>query len=435
MAGEKTPLIIKEDFEIPRPTSSWLGASFIMANIVLGSGLLNFPNAYYQAGGILSTLIIEFGSLLFVQTGIVIIGHCADLSRKDNYQDSVEYFVGRIGLIFCNIFIVVHDFGACTTFLVIVADQMDQVMLYVAGSSFCHYWYMNRYFTVTIVATVFILPFCFPKEIASFRFGSILGILTTVYLFILVIIKYFDPSTALMLEDVQIAHGPSSWVDVFKTIPTIVFSFEAHIEGVPIYASLKKRTLGDLTKTIMSSTIICVIVYNFVGIFGYLTFGQYVKSDILANYYPIDIPVIIGMAMVALKCVMTFPPVFFCARMVMMDVFGSKCQSHWGWSERRQRVVITIGMFIFSVFMALMVPSIGSIIALLGGSAALFIFIFPGLCLFKAYLNAQNFKEKLIRTAGIVFATIGAFLIGTVTSQSIIRYMSGEFDETEIECI
>lgn len=435
MANEKTPLIIKEDIDIPRPTSSWLGASFIMANIVLGSGLLNFPNAYKQAGGILSALLIEFGSLVFVQAGIMIIAHCADLARKDNYQDAVEHFVGRIGLFFCNIFIILHDFGACTTFLVIVADQMDQVMLYAAGSSFCHNWYMTRYFTVTVISIVLILPFCFPREIASFRFASILGILTTVYLFILVIIKYFDPTTTMMLEDIEISQRPASWVDIFKTIPTIVFSFEAHIEGVPIYASLRKRNLGDLFKTVLSSTIICVIVYNFVGIFGYLTFGQYVKSDILANYYPIDIPVIIGMAMVALKCVMTFPPVFFCARMVMIDVFGSMCHRRYGWSERRQRFVVTLGMFTFCLGIALTVPSIGSIIALLGGSAALFIFIFPGLCLFLAYLHAETSKDKTLRTAGIVFATIGAFLIGTVTSQSIIRYLSGEFDSTDVECI
>ncbi len=63
-----------------------------------------------------------------VQTGIVLIAYCSDIVRRNSYQDVVEEFTGKFGLFFCNIFIVVHDFGACVTFLVILADQLDQGM-------------------------------------------------------------------------------------------------------------------------------------------------------------------------------------------------------------------------------------------------------------------------------------------------------------------
>ncbi len=64
-----------------------------------------------------------------------------------------------------------------------------------------------------------------------------------------------------------------------------------------------------------------------------------------------------------------------CFRLVLIDVFG---KALCGDSEPRQRYIITIIVFIICVFLALIVPNIGSMITLLGGFSALFIFIFPG---------------------------------------------------------
>ncbi len=39
--------------------SSWITLAFILANIILGVGLLNFPQAYHDAGGIATCIIIQ----------------------------------------------------------------------------------------------------------------------------------------------------------------------------------------------------------------------------------------------------------------------------------------------------------------------------------------------------------------------------------------
>ena len=54
-------------------------------------------------------------------------------------------------------------------------------------------------------------------------------------------------------------------------------------------------------------------------------------------------------------------------------IAGKTCQK-----EVHRRVGVTFIFFIISLIIALYVPSIGSVIALLGGSAALFVFVFPG---------------------------------------------------------
>ena len=46
--------------------------------------------------------------------------------------------------------------------------------------------------------------------------------------------------------------------------------------------------------------------------------------------------------------------------------------------ERRRRVITTLIWFIITLLIALFIPDIGVIISLLGGLAAIFIFVFPG---------------------------------------------------------
>lgn len=48
---------------LPRGTSSPVGAVFIVVNAALGAGLLAFPQAFYNAGGVPYGVIIELVSV------------------------------------------------------------------------------------------------------------------------------------------------------------------------------------------------------------------------------------------------------------------------------------------------------------------------------------------------------------------------------------
>ena len=63
--------------------------------------------------------------------------------------------------------------------------------------------------------------------------------------------------------------------------------------------------------------------------------------------------------------------------MVFDDIIKEYCLKV-GCSEKKVLVLETVVLFIVSVVIAQAVPSIGSMISLLGGTASLFIFIFPG---------------------------------------------------------
>ena len=42
------------------PIPEWLSSSFIMTNIIVGIGLLNFPKAYADAGGLQIAVTLQF---------------------------------------------------------------------------------------------------------------------------------------------------------------------------------------------------------------------------------------------------------------------------------------------------------------------------------------------------------------------------------------
>jgi len=47
-------------------------------------------------------------------------------------------------------------------------------------------------------------------------------------------------------------------------------------------------------------------------------------------------------------------------------------------AEHRRRIIMTLVWFTVSLLIALFIPNIGVVISLLGGLAAIFIFVFPG---------------------------------------------------------
>lgn len=61
----------------------------------------------------------------------------------------------------------------------------------------------------------------------------------------------------------------------------------------------------------------CASAYTLIGVYGYLTFGSYVSSDILENYGGADVSVLVGIAAIAVKSVTTYPILLFCGRYCM----------------------------------------------------------------------------------------------------------------------
>ena len=71
--------------------------------------------------------------------------------------------------------------------------------------------------------------------------------------------------------------------------------------------------MPEFAKTVSVAMIICIISYTIPAVFGFLTFGSKVDSDILVSYSP-DAPVLVAVVMIAAKTYTTYPILLFVGR-------------------------------------------------------------------------------------------------------------------------
>uniref|UniRef100_A0A3B3ZE91 Sodium-coupled neutral amino acid transporter 7 n=1 Tax=Periophthalmus magnuspinnatus TaxID=409849 RepID=A0A3B3ZE91_9GOBI len=401
---------------------SSIGAVFIVVNAALGAGLLNFPAAFSMAGGITAGVMLQMFMLIFIISGLVILGYCSQVSNESTYQEVVRATCGKVTGILCEVAIAIYTFGTCIAFFIVIGDQLDRCKYIIEAAnhdgSGSHPWYMDRKFTISVTAVLVILPLSIPKEIGFQKYASAISVVGTWYVTIVVIIKYIWPDKNNI---------STSWTAVFNAMPTICFGFQCHVSCVPVFNSMTRKEIKPWGLVVTLSMIICLFVYTGTGVCGFLTFGSSVQQDVLMSYPPNDIAVAFARAFIVVCVVTSYPILHFCGRAVIEGLwlrFQGEQVEVCVRREQRRRIFQTLVWFIVTLVLALFIPDIGRVISLIGGLAACFIFVFPGLCLMQAKLSETDNRSTSwhgMVIFGVVMVTLGAFIFGLTTSNSIYQ--------------
>lgn len=405
---------------------SSIGAVFIVVNAALGAGLLNFPAAFSMAGGVTAGVMLQMFMLIFIISGLVILGYCSQVSNESTYQEVVRATCGKVTGILCEVAIAIYTFGTCIAFFIVIGDQLDRLIEAADpdGSS-PHLWYMDRKFTISVTAVLVILPLSIPKEIGFQKYASAISVMGTWYVTIVVIIKYIWPDKNDMPGYIPVSSA--SWTAVFNAMPTICFGFQCHVSCVPVFNSMTKKEIKPWGLVVTLSMIICLFVYTGTGVCGFLTFGSSVQQDVLMSYPPNDIAVAFARAFIVICVVTSYPILHFCGRAVIEGLwlrFQGEQVEVCVRREQRRRILQTMVWFVVTLVLALFIPDIGRVISLIGGLAACFIFVFPGLCLMQAKLSETDNRSTSwhgMVIFGVVMVTLGAFIFGLTTSNSIYQ--------------
>ncbi|XP_033755425.1 putative sodium-coupled neutral amino acid transporter 7 [Pecten maximus] len=419
--------------------STWYASVFLVVNAALGAGLLNFPDAYHKAGGVMVAVIIQAVFLVFVVVALMILAYCSDINMTCNYQDVVLSVCGKNAQRFCAFTIMTYCFGTCITFLIIIGDQWEEVFLVTVRHIYCdeHPWYMDRISTICISSAILILPLCFPRRIDFLKYPSALGVVGILYVVVLVTVKY----AMLTKAPEHITTEPKQWMDLFLVVPTICFAYQCHVSVIPIYSCMKQRGMKEFGKTISCAIALCVLTYTVVAAFGYLTFGDGITTDILLSYDP-DPSVLVAVILIAVKTYTTYPILLFCGRAALdclwVDIRRMSSERVEE-TERPRRIIVTLIWFLATLAMAIFIPNIGVVIQILGAFAAIFIFVFPGMCMVKAVeMKADGVwdrKLKAMMLFAIIFIVIGAFIFGLTLTQSILSDSGGvKADKSKYTC-
>ncbi|XP_063332645.1 sodium-coupled neutral amino acid transporter 7 [Pelmatolapia mariae] len=405
-----------------------VAAVFIVVNAALGAGLLNFPAAFNMAGGVTAGFVLQMFMLIFIITGLVILGYCSLVSNEATYQEVVRATCGKVTGVVCEVAIAIYTFGTCIAFFIVIGDQLDRLIAaagHNAEGEDDHFWYTNRKFTISLTAVLVILPLSIPKEIGFQKYASTLSVMGTWYVTIVVIIKYFWPD-----KEVTPGYVPTSsasWTAVFNAMPTICFGFQCHVSSVPVFNSMRRKEIRPWGVVVTFSMVICLFVYTGTGVCGFLTFGSNVSQDVLMSYPPDDIAVAIARAFIIVCVVTSYPILHFCGRAVIEGLwlrFQGEQVEVCVRRERRRRILQTLVWFIITLVLALFIPDIGRVISLIGGLAACFIFVFPGLCLMQAKLSETDVRSVSwhgLVSFSVAMVTLGAFIFGLTTTNSIYQ--------------
>ncbi|KAH9509495.1 hypothetical protein Btru_046039 [Bulinus truncatus] len=349
--------------------SGWFGSAFLVVNAALGAGLLNFPIAYHQAGGVLSAVLVQSFFLVFIIMALLILGYCSDIKKCNTYQDVVNSVCGPKAQLACAISVMLYCFGTCITFLIIIGDQWE------------------------------------------------------LYVFL--------------------TFSPKSWIDVFLVVPDICFAYQCHVSVIPIYSCMAKRNLKEFSKTISLAMVICILTYTGTAALGYLQFGDTITNDILLSFEP-DATVMIAVVLIAVKTYTTYPILCFCGKAAFECIWGMA----WRMSseelllrENHRRIALTLFWFSSTLLLSIFIPNIGVVIQILGAFAAVFIFIFPGMCLLKSMQNKIESGAKqpryvhFLKSFAIVFLVVGTFIFGLTFSQAIMKDIEGaKADSSKFTC-
>uniref|UniRef100_A0A3P8U8W5 Solute carrier family 38 member 8 n=1 Tax=Amphiprion percula TaxID=161767 RepID=A0A3P8U8W5_AMPPE len=392
------------------PRLGSLGAIFIMLKSALGAGLLNFPWAFERAGGIRSAVTVELISLVFLVSGLIILGYSSSISGQCTYQAVVKEVCGpAIGQL-CEICFVFNLFMISVAFLVIVDDQLEKLCesLYelVTGlpkSEMPYHFYTDQRFGLVLLCAFLILPLSISKEISIQKYISVLGTLAATYLTIAIIIKYHTVPSVVV-------RSTPLYTNEF---PCFLCLFQCHEASIAIYSSMENQRLSHWVFISVVSMIFCLIIYSLTGVYGYLTFGKDVKADILMSYASDDVLMVIARLLFGVSIITVYPITLLLGRSVIQDFLLSwRRRRHGGVLtvefESRSRYVLTVLWIVATLLIAVFMPDISKVISVIGGISAFFIFIFPG---------------RVLTVWGVITVICGAFIFGQSTTIAVMQLL------------
>ncbi|KAM8776356.1 solute carrier family 38 member 8 [Rhynchonycteris naso] len=411
---------------------SSLGAVFILLKSALGAGLLNFPWAFLKAGGVVPAFLVELVSLIFLISGLVILGYAASVSGQATYQGVVGGLCGPAMGKLCEACFIVNLLMISVAFLRVIGDQLEKLCDFLLPSAppALQPWYTDQHFTLTLLSMLVILPLSSPREIGVQKYTSILGTLAACYLALVIMVQYYLGPPGLVREPRPVL-SPSSWTSVFSVFPTICFGFQCHEAAVSIYCSMRNQSLSHWVLVSVLSLLACCLVYSLTGVYGFLTFGTEVSADILMSYPGNDGVIIIARVLFAISIVTVYPIVLFLGRSVMQDFWRRSCCQACGPraladpSGLAVRMLLTVLWVTVTLAMALFLPDLSEIIGIIGGISSFFIFIFPGLCLVCA-ISTEPIGPRVkccLEVWGVLSVLIGTFIFGQSTVAAVLELL------------
>lgn len=402
----------------------------IVKNIV-GEGMLSLPAGIAAGSGLIIGIIITtlFGGLLGYTFSLM--GRMCHITGKKTHKGCGEVLSGPIFAEFMAVVCMVKTAFTCISYAIVIGESLSHTL---------HFFDLEgplttRSVTLMITVVVVLLPLILQRDLSLLSYTSLIGVLGELIVLIFMTTRYLDGSyqpggkfynSTLPEHQPSFPEGVDLWgvsITTFVLFGSLSTAFLAHYNAPKFYSQLRRHSPERFNISVGVAFLFSYVVYVWVMIVGYLTFGSACNGLILNNYSDEDPGAVVARIAILVAVVFGFPLSFTGLRDNTISTFGL--------DGYRKRVfffttvmllvpITTLGCAIDSLGL---VNSLGG--ALMGSTITL---IFPGLLCYMAFKQGQDKNElaSYEKWGALVLVVLGAIL---VTFGSTISIMKAYFPE------
>ncbi|XP_024923210.3 amino acid transporter AVT1I isoform X1 [Ziziphus jujuba] len=369
-------------------------------NTLSGVGILSIPYALSK-GGWLSLILLFMVAMLCLYTGLL-LQRCMDTSPLiKTYPDIGHAAFGHKGRTLISAFMYVELFLVAVEFLILEGDNMDKLF---PNTSFkiLGLQLKGKQCFVLLTALI-ILPTTWLRSLGLLAYVSAGGVLASVIVVGCVL-------WVGVIDDVGFHEG--GMLVNFGGLPTaislFVFCYCGHAVFPTLCNSMKDRS--QFPKVLLVCFITTTINYASMAIIGYLMYGEYLKSQVTLNLPLRKISTKIAVCTTLINPLTKYAVIITPIASAIEDNFVFR-------NSQLISILIRTLLVISTVFVALVVPFFGYIMAFIGAFLSVTVsLLLPCLCYLKINKAARNFGFQLIIILGILVAGSFVGVVGTYTS-------------------
>ncbi|EDV55446.1 putative sodium-coupled neutral amino acid transporter 10 [Drosophila erecta] len=395
-----------------------------LANSIIGVGILAMPFCFQKCGILLSIV------LLVLSNGITRV--CCHyliktslLTRRRSFEMLGLHAFGTSGKLLAELCIIGYLIGTCITYFVVVGDLGPQIIAKIFALDVADHLHL-RSLVMVVVTVVCIVPLGMLRNVDSLSAVCTASIGFYVCLILKIVLEAQPHITANDWTEKVLYWEPAG---VLQCLPIFSMALSCQMQLFEVFESINNQSLDKLNGIVRNATWICTFVYISVGFFGYVAFCTHTFSgNILVNLSTSFGSDIIKIGFV-LSIAFSFPLVIFPCRASLYSLLYRKghTESSSYIPEQRFRF-ITIFIVIFSLCVALVIPSVELIIGLVGSTIGVAICIMFPASSFRKIIKKESMERRLAQ-----FVFVSGFLLmilGTYANLSAIdeKNSGPEFD-------
>lgn len=400
-----------------------------LLNTIVGAGVLAMPLAMSHMGIFLGIIVILWAGLT-AGFGLYLQTRCAAyLERGSASFFSLSQITYPNAAVIFDAAIAIKCFGVGVSYLIIIGDLMPGVVRGFNDDASLYPFLVDRHFWITAFMLI-VIPFSFLRRLDSLKYTSVIALISIGYLVILVVYHFAAGDTIDHYTSPLRIFRWAGPVEALSSLPVIVFAYTCHQNMFSIVNEIRDNSHWKLTSVVVASNGTAASIYILVAITGYLSFGNDVGGNIVAQYVP-SVSTTIGRAAIVVLVMFSYPlQVHPCRASVDAVVKwrpkrSSRSQSVASTSSSarsssspsnlplltpvgKQRkntelseirfAVITTVIIILSYLVAMTVSSLEKVLAYVGSTGSTAIsFILPGLFYYKISSPDSPLHQRLLK--------------------------------------